>query len=350
MKSRKHIIRHVVLAILLLLTVGVQITPSWGKWYAISIYPAISYLLTFFSSHIPFSLGDLFITLSIFGLIIYPIYVHRRYHFTWKKIMGREGEYLLWIYVWFYMAWGLNYSQPDFYKRTHISRVAYTSKGFNSFVNQYVKLLNATYCLPPKEIDKSFVHKEVTRIYRQISDSLQVHAPQHDNLSVKTMLFSNFISSMGVSGYMGPFFCEFNLNGNILPVDYPATYAHEMAHLLGITSEAEANFYAYQVCTRSKDQNMRFSGYFFIMGYVLRNARLVMNDKQFDSLRASIRPEVKRLYNFNHFYWRALYSPVLGTVQDWIYDIYLKGNKIENGQMNYFQVVSLLISYEQSKK
>jgi hypothetical protein len=164
------------------------------------------------------------------------------------------------------------------------------------------------------------------------------------------MLFSNFISSMGVSGYMGPFFCEFNLNGNILPADYPATYAHEMAHLLGITSEAEANFYAYQVCTRSKDQNMRFSGYFFIMGYVLRNARLVMNDKQFDSLRASIRPEVKRLYNFNHFYWRALYSPVLGTVQDWIYDIYLKGNKIENGQMNYFQVVSLLISYEQSKK
>ena len=29
-------------------------------------------------------------------------------------------------------------------------------------------------------------------------------------------------------GYMGPFFTEFNLNGQLLPVQYPATYAHEM--------------------------------------------------------------------------------------------------------------------------
>jgi hypothetical protein len=30
--------------------------------------------------------------------------------------------------------------------------------------------------------------------------------------------------------------------------------------------------------------------------------------------------------------------------------LYLKGNKIESGQKNYYQVVSLLISYEQSKR
>ena len=53
---------------------------------------------------------------------------------------------------------------------------------------------------------------------------------------------------VGVTGSMGPFFCEFTLNGDLLPANYPATYAHELAHLLGITSEAEANFYAYQVC------------------------------------------------------------------------------------------------------
>lgn len=66
---------------------------------------------------------------------------------------------------------------------------------------------------------------------------------------------------VGVTGSMGPFFCEFTLNGDLLPSQYPATYAHELAHLLGITSEAEANFYAYQVCTRSQVQAIRFSGY-----------------------------------------------------------------------------------------
>ena len=52
-------------------------------------------------------------------------------------------------------------------------------------------------------------------------------------------------SMVGVTGSMGPFFCEFTLNGDLLPPQYPATYAHELAHFLGITSEAEANFYAY---------------------------------------------------------------------------------------------------------
>lgn len=86
-------------------------------------------------------------------------------------------------------------------------------------------------------------------------------------------MFTPLISMVGVTGSMGPFFCEFTLNGDLLPPQYPATYTHELAHLLGITSEAEANFYAYQVCTRSVNKEIRFSGYFSILGHVLANAR-----------------------------------------------------------------------------
>ena len=41
-----------------------------------------------------------------------------------------EMEYLLWIYAWFYLAWGLNYSQKDFYGRTNIpyTCLLYTSR------------------------------------------------------------------------------------------------------------------------------------------------------------------------------------------------------------------------------
>lgn len=347
---KKFKTRYSVLLVLMLVVILVQIIPFWGWLYSQYVYPVISKILIAFSSHLPFSLGDVFITLSIVALILIPIYRRIRFHVRWKRLLLSDGEYLLWIYVWFYLAWGLNYSQPNFYRRAHIAPAKYEVKSFSQFVDRYITLLNASYMVPPKEIDKAKVHDEVTRIYRQISDSLKVHTPQSYNLRVKTMLFSNFISSVGVTGYMGPFFCEFNLNGNLLPADYPATYAHEMAHLLGISNEAEANFYAYQVCTRSSDPAIRFSGYFFVMGYVLRNARKVMSDEAFNRVKRILRPEVKYLYSYQYYYWWKLYSPALGAVQNWVYDLYLKGNKIESGQKNYYQVVSLLISYEQSKR
>jgi hypothetical protein len=342
--------RYYILAILLLIVILVQIFASLGRFYSADVYPVISTILIAFSRHIPFSLGDIFITLSVLALFAIPVYGRLRHHTKWKTLLAYDFEYLLWIYVWFYLAWGLNYSGPHFLQRAQIKPAKYTPELFNCFLNNYLTQLNNSYILVPQRVDKEHVHQEVTRIYKQISDSLKVHAPQSDKLRVKTMLFSNFIASMGVSGYMGPFFCEFNLNGRLLPIDYPATYAHEMAHLLGISQEAEANFYAYEVCTRSKDPAIRFSGYFFVMGYVLRNAAAVLNDNQIEALKTQIRPEVIRLYKLHCHYWKSLYSPTLGAMQDWIYELYLKGNKIESGQKNYSQVVGLLISYEQYKK
>ena len=187
------------------------------------------------------------------------------------------------------------------------------------------------------------------RIYHQLSDSLGVHRPPHEHPRVKTMLFTPFISMVGVTGSMGPFFCEFTLNGDLLPVNYPATYAHELAHLLGITSEAEANFYAYQVCTRSEAMGIRFSGYFSILGHVLGNAQRLLSEEEYTQLFKRIRPEIIELAKENQAYWAAKYSPVVGAVQEWIYDLYLKGNKIESGRQNYSEVVGLLISYREWK-
>lgn len=349
MKKRKLRIRYLVLAVLLLCVVVAQLIPAVGAWYAYHLYPSVSAVLITFSTHIPFSLGDVFITCSVIGLIAVPLYGHYKNRLKWKILLLRDGEYLLWVYVWFYLAWGLNYSRPHFYARMGIVPGSYSSVAFNSFLNTYIDSLNAAYVRPDTIVDKQQVRSEVIRIYRQIGDSLKIHAPLNDHLQVKTMLFSDFISSVGVTGYMGPFFGEFNLNGNLLPISYPATYAHEMAHLLGISSEAEANFYAYQVCTRSHVPSIRFSGYFFVVNYVLANAKLLMNKEQFKQLVKRIRPEVRYQMSYYHYYWEALYSPVLGSMQSWLYDLYLKGNKIESGRKNYFQVVGLLVNYEQFK-
>ncbi len=79
------------------------------------------------------------------GLLFNPIrarYIQKK---KWKQILLNEMEYLLWIYVWFYLAWGLNYSQKDFYGRTNIPYTAYTPEIFRTFVDNYIDKLNASY-------------------------------------------------------------------------------------------------------------------------------------------------------------------------------------------------------------
>lgn len=338
--------RHIVLGVLLLLVWMTQLIPALATVYSQTIYPFISYGLSAISNLFPFAIGDLFIFLSIVGVIVYPIYGRFRKKLPWKRVLLRDGEYLLWIYVWFYLAWGLNYSQKNFYQRTEIPYTAYTPENFKEFVNDYITQLNRSYT-PVNSINQDLVREETVRIYNQLSDSLGVHRPPHDYLKAKTMLFTPFISMVGVTGSMGPFFCEFTLNGDLLPANYPATYAHELAHLLGITSEAEAKFYAYQVCTRSQAMDIRFSGYFSVLGHVLGNARRLLSGEEYTQLSERIRPEIIELAKDNQAYWAAKYSPVAGAVQDWIYDLYLKGNKIESGRKNYSEVVGLLISYRE---
>lgn len=349
MKKRKQIIRYSILGVLLLIVWLTQTIPAMGEIYARSAYPVISLCLSSFSRLIPFALGDLFIFLSIVGVISYPIYARIRKKRAWKTILLRDGEYLLWIYVWFYLAWGLNYSQPQFYQRTGITYSQYDQEILQDFVNTYIDSLNRSYT-PVNSIDKELVCRETVRLYNEISDSLGVHRPPHQTPRAKTMLFTPFISMVGVTGSMGPFFCEFTLNGDLLPVNYPATYAHELAHLLGITSEAEANFYAYQVCTRSYAMGIRFSGYFSVLNHIMRNAQHLLPEDEYMKLIKRIRPEIIELAKQNQAYWVAKYSPVIGTIQDKIYDLYLKGNKIESGRQNYSEVVGLLISYREWKK
>ena len=348
MMKKKFKVRHIVLGILLIIVWLTQCIPVLGALYSQHLYPIISYVLSLFSNWFPFAIGDLFIFFSIIGVLAFPIY-GRIKKMSWKKILLRDGEYLLWVYVWFYIAWGLNYSQPNFYQRTKTPYLAYTPENFQEFVAEYVDSLNNSY-VPVQGLNKDQVREEATRLYYELSDSLGVHHPPHPYPRVKTMVFTPFISMVGVTGSMGPFFCEFTLNGDLLPINYPSTYAHELAHLLGISSEAEANFYAYQVCTRSESDKIRFSGYFSILNHVVGNARRLLSEDEFKALVDRIRPEIKEIAKENQEYWMAKYSPIVGDIQDWIYDLYLKGNKIESGRQNYSEVIGLLISYQASRK
>ena len=370
--------RHWLLLVLLLLVTLAKMIPLWGFIYTTRIYPIIGTLLSPISGFFPFAVGDIFIALSIAWVIFYPIYeiglrkkLARRYFFLAAKkgsypkkkvVFGRVAEYLLWVYAWFYIAWGLNYSQPNIYDRTGMKPVKVSEAKFKAFAYQYADSLNAlsiSYDIAGSSIFsdsivddglKNRVQDAILKEYNKIGYKEGINAPFNQHPHAKTMVFTPLSSMSGVTGSMGPFFCEFTLNGDILPHDYPATYAHEFAHFLGVANEGEANFYSYIVCTVSADKLVRFSGYYHIFFHVLNNVFDILGEKEGERFLKHIRPEIIQLAKSDRRYWLNKRCKALDAAQDFIFELYLKGNHVAEGRKSYSGVIGLILAWEEKKK
>lgn len=381
--------RHWLLLVLLLLVTLTKMIPLWGFIYTTRIYPIIGTLLSPISGFFPFAVGDIFIALSIAWVIFYPIYeiglrkkLARRYFFLAAKkgsypkkkvVLGRVAEYLLWVYAWFYIAWGLNYSQPNIYDRIGMKPVEVSEAKFKAFAYQYADSLNALSISYDSNAGKSIsydsiseksfysdsivdgelknrVHYAVLKEYNKLGYREGINKPFNQHPHAKTMVFTPLSSMSGVTGSMGPFFCEFTLNGDILPHDYPATYAHEFAHFLGVANEGEANFYSYIVCTASADKQVRFSGYYHIFFHVLNNVFDILGEKEGERFLKHIRPEIIQLAKSDRHYWLSKRCKALDAAQDFIFELYLKGNHVAEGRKSYSGVIGLILAWNEKKE
>ena len=357
--------RHGVLIALLILVTLTKMIPLWGFIYTTRIYPVIGTLLSPISGIFPFAVGDIFIALSIAWVILYPIY---EIGLRKKRVFGRVAEYLLWVYAWFYIAWGLNYSQPNIYYRIGMKPVEVSKAKFKEFAYQYADSLNALSnaslsnaslsnagksISPDSIVDdglKNRVRDAVLKEYNKIGYREGINRPFNQHPHAKTMVFTPLSSMAGVTGSMGPFFCEFTLNGDILAHDYPATYAHEFAHFLGVANEGEANFYSYIVCTASADKQVRFSGYYHIFFHVLNNVFDILGEKEGERFLKHIRPEIIQRARNDRRYWLSKRCKALDAAQDYIFELYLRGNHVAEGRKSYSGVIGLILAWEEKIK
>ena len=356
--------RHWVLIALLLIILFIKSSVYWSLEYTFRFYPYIGWMLSHISGIFPFAIGDLFIALSISWVILYPVY-----QICIKKKLIKKGwlrqdatllkkrmvfchvaEYLLWVYAWFYLAWGLNYSQPIIFVRMRMMPAKVSKQTLRDFANRYVDSINyLSESISYKDLKKR-TQDEVLHGYNQLPLRMGINSPFNQHPRVKTMVFTPLSSMAGVTGSMGPFFCEFTLNGDILPHDYPATYAHEFAHFLGVANEGEANFYSYIVCTKSKDKTVRFSGYYHIFFHVLNNVFDILGEKEGERFLRHIRPEIIQLAKSDRRYWLSKRCKALDAAQDFIFELYLRGNHVAEGRKSYSGVIGLILAWEEKKK
>ena len=337
--------RHILLIALLIGITIIRFNHKLGDAYTAKLYPFIGRMLTTLSNPIPFSIDGLFIALCLTGLIIYPIYAIAHQKKKKRTTLLHIAEFLLWIYAWFYCAWGLNYAQSNIFQRMKMPPTIPNKATFRNFAYRYADSLNATFTqnLPHQNETMAYIQQG----YQQLnSTKMGINHPFNPHPRPKTMLFSPLSSMAGITGSMGPFFGEFTINAAVRPHNFPATCAHEYAHSLGIANEGEANFYSYIICTNTTNKAIRFSGYYQIFFHMLQQVDDLLGTSEYQTFLNHIRPEIIQLAKSDQHYWLSRRSPIIDTTQRFIYNLYLQSNHVDGGVKSYSAVIAIIMAWE----
>ncbi|NLZ18767.1 MAG: DUF3810 domain-containing protein [Bacteroidales bacterium] len=66
--------------------------------------------------------------------------------------------------------------------------------------------------------------------------------------------------------------------------------------------------------------------------------------EEYSEWLGTLRPEVLEVYRQQRAYWAERYSPLIGRIHAWFYDLFLKSNRIRSGTANYYEVVQMILT------
>ncbi len=308
--------------------------------YSQTIFPAIASFLSFFSQWVSFSLDDAFYALLIaFILTITLLAILRKIKF--RKFLLLLFQTLAICYALFYWLWGFNYYRNDVNNRLSITKAQPDSVQFVKVLESLINETNRSYCLF-NDVSKPEISREVESSYQKLAPFLKLTYPQGVRMA-KPITLSAFFAKASIAGYYGPFFSEVHLNDNLLMIEYPQVLAHESAHQFGITSEAEANFYSWLVCSRSDSKYLRYSGNINTLTYFLSQAKRL---HCFPELIHKIDKPVVNDIRIIQQHWEQMRNEKIDKVAGKVNDVYLKTNKVKRGIEDYFGIVQFVMDFE----
>lgn len=316
-----------------------------ADFYSLQIYPVLSGGLSYISCAIPLPLQEIAIALVVIvAVALSALSITRKW--GWRRWMKYEGTILLLLYGWFYMAWCNNYSRSTIFQRTGVEKKEYDERKFKAFISSFAEKINREWTADTISDYREW-EEEMKTFYANVPELYGLAKPQEWHHAKETTFSSSFYSAVGVKGFMAPLFAESFLNADNQAFDSPSVYAHEYSHLLGVSSEAEANWWAYKACTSSKVKAVRYSGYKGILPNVMVNARQFLTENEYEAWMSTLRPEVISDLESTRDHWTALRSPAIDEVQSFVYDAFLKSNSVESGMKNYSEVVAYIMTLEE---
>lgn len=309
-------------------------------FYSQKLYPKIATVLSFLSNSIPFSLDDLFYLLLIITAILFiALLLFKKISFkkTGKIILNISAT----VYTLFYVLWGFNYYREGLNKRLQLAEQNTDTQEFIVQLETLVKNTNNSFCSFEK-MDNREIDVLIEKSYKKLAPVLKLNYPSGKRTD-KKITFSSFFAKAGISGYYGPFFNEVHVNKKVLNIEYPFVLAHEKAHQFGITSEAEANFYAWLVCSNSKSEQLQYSANLQILRFFIYQSYQL---KKYPEIISKLNENVKNDLLRTREYWMNLRNEKVDKVASKINDTYLKTNNVEKGIEDYRGVVKFIMDFQ----
>jgi hypothetical protein len=342
--------------LLILLTILIK----WASWYpgwvetnySRGIYPVISRIQRFLFGWIPFSVGDLFYGFLILVILFKTFQltraiVKKRFNRQYFKAgLQQVIFFLLFIYVFFNLFWGLNYNRQGIARQLALVAKPYSIQDLDTLASVIQSRVNE-YAQNVSEVQRdSFDKKRI--LFRSAVEAYQSASKQfpflhYSGRSVKPSLYSYLGNYFGFQGYYNPFSGEAQVNTTVPRFLEPYVTTHEIAHQLGYGKENEANFVGFLACRSYESPVFRYSVYFDMYNYTL--GEIVRRDTAMArAYQSKLHPQVKKdQQEFRDFYRR--YKNPIEPIIMWGYGQFLKANNQPAGKRSYNEVVGWLIAY-----
>ena len=313
------------------------------RYYAGWVYPALQSELTSWSNTSAVSLFDVLLVFAGGSLFVaVAIAIRRAWRARSFRQLGRGiGPVVVCaavFYVWFEVAWGLNYARVPIERRLRYEPSRVTPAAVRALGTRAVTEANATYAeahatgfpqageMPPS----------LVRAFHEVEHRLGRSQPTTPGRPKKTML-AIFFRASGVDGMHAPFLLETLINPDLTPPERPAVLAHEWAHLAGYAPEADASFVGLLAALRA-DAPSRYSAWLALVDDVASQLpageRRQLLDRLETGPRGDRRAILERLTARIEVVARASWST---------YDQYLKAQGVREGIESYSRVVQLLL-------
>lgn len=343
----------ILLIVLVILIKFASTQPLWVEDnYSTIIYPVSARLQRAMFGWMPFSLGDIIYTLLVLVILVKTFNLFKtiiRKQFNRQYLLSGLKQvifFILLIYVLFYGLWGLNYSRKGISYQLGLDVKEFSQQDLDTLINKlqgrlnhYAREIDTAARTNNLKAENLFLKGEDAYLSAQRNFSFLRYSPR----SIKKSLYTPINHLFGVTGYYNPFTGEAQVNMSIPRFLHPIITTHEIAHQLGYGKENEANFVAFLACRSYDDADFRYSMYFDMYLYAVRE----MTRFDIDTAR-SYRHDLDTIVRIDYRRWLNYLmsrSNVMEPVVSRVYDSYLRANNQPLGKETYNQVVAWLIAY-----
>ncbi len=361
---------------------------TFSDWYTKYIFPIWLNTYARLTSKVPISVGEIMLVLAVgitvFGIcfFVFNLICKRKY----KKGLKRFGTFYAWTVLVVCHVMTLNcfilYHTSSFSDKYMVGEtesdmmVADISDSAVAQVHQFSSDGERIYTKKEIAVLRDYIVQQCNVLAEQIEhddsgaayyDGDLIEASRqamirlgekYDQLSgfyvtPKYLSCSEFFSQQYIMGYYFPFSMEANINSVMYITNVAPTVCHELAHTKGFIFEDDANMIGFLACIHSDDPFLQYCGYLSVLSYV--------NNDFLDSIgnSKSVYKNHVRISNVvaddNIFLTREEWETVekkaviktatVKSVSDTFMETTLKLNGVEEGMLQYNQVVGLLLQY-----